>query len=100
MAANPGALAEGQVLMIDRLRYVFPEDPGGPLHENEVIEVPLLLPGWQMEVLESAAHDRGLTAAEMVRHLLRSFVLEMQKKMPGIRGPDGRSSAALERPTV
>jgi hypothetical protein len=45
--------------------------PGLP--DSEVIEVPLLLPGWQMSALEDAAHKRGLTAAEMVRHLLRDF---------------------------
>jgi hypothetical protein len=43
------------------------------LPESDVIEVPLLLPGWQMSALERAAHKRGLTAGEMVRHLLRDF---------------------------
>jgi hypothetical protein len=43
------------------------------LQESEVIEVPLLLPGWQISALERAAHKRGLTAGEMVRHLLRDF---------------------------
>jgi hypothetical protein len=43
------------------------------LQDSDVIEVPLLLPGWQMSALEWAAHKRGLTAGEMVRHLLRDF---------------------------
>jgi hypothetical protein len=43
------------------------------LTREEVIEVPLLLPGWQMSALEQAAHCRGLTAGEMVRHLLADF---------------------------
>jgi hypothetical protein len=51
------------------------ETSGGRL-EEEVVEIPLLLPGWQMSALETAAHRRGLTAAEMVRHLLRDFILE------------------------
>jgi hypothetical protein len=50
-------------------RSELPPDLAG----NEVIEVPLLLPGWQMSALERAAHKRGLTAGEMVRHLLRDF---------------------------
>jgi len=53
-------------------------DPSSPaslsdLQESEVIEVPLLLPGWQMSALERVAHKHGLTAGEMVRHLLRDF---------------------------
>jgi hypothetical protein len=47
----------------------FPPD----LLAGEVVEVPMLLPGWQMSALERAAHNRGLTAGEMVRHLLRDF---------------------------
>jgi hypothetical protein len=46
----------------------------GPV--DEVVEVSLLLPGWQASALERAAHDRGLTAAEMVRSLLRDFLAE------------------------
>jgi hypothetical protein len=44
--------------------------------DDAVVEVSLLLPGWQASALESAAHDRGLTAAEMVRSLLRDFLTE------------------------
>jgi hypothetical protein len=42
--------------------------------EAEVIEVPLLLSGWQMSALEWAAHSHGLTTGEMVRQLLRDFL--------------------------
>lgn len=42
--------------------------------EADVVEIPLLLAGWQVTALETAAHDRGLTAAEMVRHVLRDFL--------------------------
>jgi hypothetical protein len=47
------------------------------LNEEEVVEIPLLLPGWQASVLERVAHQRGLTAAVMVRHLLRDFLVGM-----------------------
>jgi len=60
-----------------------PEETGGssiieedlfPTDDSQVIEVPLLLPGWQMSALERAAYLRGLTAAEMVRQLLNDFI--------------------------
>jgi hypothetical protein len=50
--------------------------PGRSELEDEVVEVSLLLPGWQVTALERAAHDRGLTAAEMVRSLLRDFITD------------------------
>ena len=39
-----------------------------------VVEIPLLLPEWQVEALEDLAHARGLTAAEMVRQLLSAHL--------------------------
>ena len=39
-----------------------------------MVEVPLLLSGWQMSALEWAAHRKGVTAGEMVRQLLRDFL--------------------------
>jgi hypothetical protein len=44
------------------------------LDPSDVIEIPLLLPGWQMSAIEQAAFHRGMTAAEMVRHLLNDFL--------------------------
>lgn len=49
-------------------------EPCTPSHEGEVIELPLLLPGWQVTKLESVAHQRGMTAAAMVRNVLRDFL--------------------------
>lgn len=46
------------------------------LDASEIVEVPLLLPGWQMSALERAAYLRGITAAEMVRQLLREFIAD------------------------
>jgi hypothetical protein len=61
--------------MSHRYRDLSADSASGPdLHDTEVVEVPLLLPGWQISALETAAHDCGLTAAEMVRHLLRDFI--------------------------
>jgi hypothetical protein len=42
--------------------------------EEDVVEMPLLLPCWQVSALETAAHQRGQTAAQMVRNLLRDFL--------------------------
>ena len=51
------------------------EEPRTPITEGEVVEIPLLLSGCQASILETAAHQRGLTAAVMVRHLVRDFLL-------------------------
>jgi hypothetical protein len=45
-----------------------------PLLEGDVVEIPLLLPGWQASILETVAHQRGLTAGAMVRHLVQDFL--------------------------
>ncbi len=38
--------------------------------DDEVVELALLLPRWQAEALEDAAHERGLTAGQMLRKLI------------------------------
>jgi hypothetical protein len=66
--------------MSDRYRNPPPvPDCAVGLLEGEVIEIPLLLPGWQASALETAAHRRGLTAAEMVRHVLRDFIVAQSR---------------------
>ena len=45
-----------------------------PSYVEDVVELPLLLPRWQASNLETIAHQRGMTAAAMVRHLLRNFL--------------------------
>ena len=45
-----------------------------PLPTDDVVEVPLLLPDWQVQALEVLAHERGLTAGELVRRLLSDFL--------------------------
>jgi hypothetical protein len=49
---------------------------------GEVVEVPLLLPGWQVSALETAAHHRGLTAGEMLRSVLRDFITTLPAAGP------------------
>ena len=60
------------------------EEPCTPSIEGEVIELPLLLPGCQVTKLETVAHQRGMTAAAMVRYLLRDFltVAPVQQSAP------------------
>ena len=45
--------------------------------DDEVVEVSLLLPRWQAEALEEAAHNRGLTAGQMMRKLLGKGLREI-----------------------
>ena len=58
-------------------RALCVEEPAKPLMEEEVVEIPILLPGWQASFLETLAHQRGLTAGAMVRHLLHDFLTTM-----------------------
>ena len=48
-----------------------------PQLDDEVVELPLLLPRWQAEALEEAAHNRGLTAGQMMRKLLGQGLREI-----------------------
>jgi hypothetical protein len=49
------------------------ESPLPPL-DGEIVEISLLLPGWQASRLEHEASSQGLTAAQMMRRLLRSYL--------------------------
>jgi hypothetical protein len=57
MAALRSACGEGRVSRLD----------------NEIVELSVLLPSWQVEALENAAQNQGLTTAQMVRVLIRDF---------------------------
>ena len=50
----------------------------------DVEEISLLLPGWQLAVLESAARDRGLTSGQLVRLLLRDFIDRHEEETAGV----------------
>jgi hypothetical protein len=41
-----------------------------PFDDGEVVELALCLPGWQVECLEAAAHQRGLTAGQFLRRVI------------------------------
>jgi hypothetical protein len=55
-------------------------ESGLALADRDVVEVPLLLPSWQMDALATAAQDRGLTAGEMLRHLLQDFITNLEER--------------------
>jgi hypothetical protein len=43
---------------------------------DDVVELSLLLPGWQAGALEKAAQRQGVTTAQLVRSLVRKFLME------------------------
>jgi len=47
--------------------------------EGDIVELAFLLPGWQAQALETAAHDQGLTTAQMLRDLVRQFCGRTQR---------------------
>ncbi|MBA4063833.1 MAG: hypothetical protein C0501_09000 [Isosphaera sp.] len=42
----------------------------GPRADQEVVELPLLLPRWQAMELEAAASRRGMTTGQMLRRVI------------------------------
>ncbi len=66
--------------MSQRMLNLSGDDLGTALAERDVVEVPLLLPGWQVAALASAAQDRGLTAGEMLRSVLRDFIDGLEER--------------------
>ena len=75
MSQRLSRVAPGDTLLLD--------EPG-----NDVVEIPLLLQGWQVTALETAAHNRGQTAGEIIRDLLRDFLARL---------PNGTSDTANRR---
>jgi hypothetical protein len=47
-----------------------------PLGNGEMVELALLLPDRQLQELEAAAHDHGLTTGQMIRRLIAAFLHE------------------------
>jgi hypothetical protein len=43
--------------------------PAVPFPSDDVVELPLLLPEWQVLALEEAARDRNMTVGQLVRRL-------------------------------
>jgi len=44
--------------------------------DQEVVELPLLLPRWQAMELEAAARERGMTTGQMLRRVIRQALSE------------------------
>ena len=55
--------------------YLLKESLVSP-ENGEMVELALLLPNWQLEELETAAHDHGLTTGQMIRRLIAAFLHE------------------------
>jgi hypothetical protein len=53
--------------------------PEIPSLEGDIVELAFFLPGWQAQALETAAHDQGLTTAQMLRDLVRQFCGRKQR---------------------
>jgi hypothetical protein len=70
--------------MNERTRNRFENDCGTAVADRDVVEVPLLLPTWQVAALADAAQDRGQTAGEMLRDILSDFIdgLEERQSYP------------------
>lgn len=50
--------------------------PSLRLTDHEMMELPLLLPGWQVEALERVAADSRLTVAQFLRRLVTHSIAE------------------------
>lgn len=44
--------------------------------DQEVVELPLLLPRWQAMELEIAARERGMTTGQMLRRVIRDLLAD------------------------
>jgi hypothetical protein len=54
---------------------------------DDVVEVTLLLSAEQASELEAAAHQRGATAGELVRRLVRDFLVGQRTATPALAKP-------------
>ncbi|HYT90553.1 MAG TPA: hypothetical protein VEL76_17735 [Gemmataceae bacterium] len=49
---------------------------------NEIAELSVLLSCQLIQELEQAAHERGVTAAQLIRRLIQDFVKAGQRRAP------------------
>lgn len=47
--------------------------------EGGMVELSLLLPQWQVEALETAAHGKGLTAGQMLRRIIGDSLTPLRR---------------------
>jgi hypothetical protein len=50
--------------------------------DQEVVELPLLLPKWQAVELEAAARQRGMTMGQLLRRVIRQALDESNAGIP------------------
>jgi hypothetical protein len=74
-------------------REAVGEGQGLPGQAEGAVECPLLLTRWQLAALEAAAHERGLTAGQMLRRLVAEFCASASSPTGpcGYRPPSGPS---------
>jgi hypothetical protein len=65
-----------------RLRHVPGVADHSPRPEEAFVEVVLLLPGWQVAALETAAESRGLTTGRLLRRVIRGFLTGVNDPLP------------------
>ena len=49
--------------------------------DAEIVEIPLLLPRWQILALESVAEQRGLTTGQMLRRMIGETISNTPKRV-------------------
>jgi hypothetical protein len=71
-----------EAVMSPRRNPVVSLESQVPRLEGEIVEIPLLLPQWQASALESAAYQRGVTVAALLRLLLGGFLATQPVSAP------------------
>jgi hypothetical protein len=51
--------------------------------DQEVAELSLLLPAWQIDALEQAAHAEGITVAQLLRRAVNKTLAQLTLHQPG-----------------
>jgi hypothetical protein len=62
--------------------------------DQEVVELPLLLPRWQALELEAVARQQGMTTGQMLRRVIRDLLSEDNSgtdRPSALRFPEGAS---------
>ena len=54
---------------------------------GDMLELPLLLPGWQAEALEQMAHAEGVTVGQLLRRLVQQALTQPPHRQTGL-APD------------
>lgn len=59
-------------VLAERIPYSRPFPTAGS--DSEVVEMPLLLPRWQVVALEATARQNGLTTGQLIRRVINDIV--------------------------